>query len=273
MSVKKDPSGRRYVQAEVIVPGTPDEVWKAIATAEGVSSWFVPTEKRDDGTVVSKFGPSPGMDAVAKETAYDPPRRFVGEGDICPSGPTMATEWTVEALAGGICRVRVVHSLFATTDDWDNQLEAIEEGWPEYFEILKLYLNRFRGMPCSLIQFMGMAPGNVDEAWATICNHFGLVGATAGSRLIPSSAVPKLSGVVERVEMGGHEHGALVRLDQPTPGIAHVFAHPMGGPVFVILRLYLYGDRAPEIALRDEPLWQAWFNTHFPFGAAPENCG
>ena len=44
MSVKKEASGRRYVQVEVEVPGTPEEVWQAIATGPGVSSWFVPTE-------------------------------------------------------------------------------------------------------------------------------------------------------------------------------------------------------------------------------------
>jgi hypothetical protein len=30
MSVKKEPSGRRSVQVEVEVPGTPEEVWQAI---------------------------------------------------------------------------------------------------------------------------------------------------------------------------------------------------------------------------------------------------
>jgi len=44
MSVKKEPSGRRSVQVETEVPGTPEEVWHAIATGPGVSSWFVPTE-------------------------------------------------------------------------------------------------------------------------------------------------------------------------------------------------------------------------------------
>jgi hypothetical protein len=43
MSVKIDPSGRRSVQVEVEVPGTPEQVWQAIATGPGVSSWFVPT--------------------------------------------------------------------------------------------------------------------------------------------------------------------------------------------------------------------------------------
>ena len=41
MSVKKEANGRRSVQIEIEVPGTPEEVWQAIATGPGISSWFV----------------------------------------------------------------------------------------------------------------------------------------------------------------------------------------------------------------------------------------
>jgi uncharacterized protein YndB with AHSA1/START domain len=43
MPVKKDEDGNRYVEAEVEVPGSPEEVWEAIATADGISSWFMQT--------------------------------------------------------------------------------------------------------------------------------------------------------------------------------------------------------------------------------------
>src|SRR5262245_20583951 len=98
MSVKKEASGRRSVQVEVEVPGTPEEVWQAIATGPGVSSWFVPTEVEErDGVpvaVTSHFGP--GMNSVAAVTAWDPPRRFAAESrDLGPDAPAVATEWIV----------------------------------------------------------------------------------------------------------------------------------------------------------------------------------
>src|SRR3712207_7585820 len=60
-------SGRRSVEAEVEVPGTPEEVWQAIATGPGISTWFVPTEveERVGGTVTANFGP--GMDSRSEE--------------------------------------------------------------------------------------------------------------------------------------------------------------------------------------------------------------
>ena len=57
MSVKQEASGRRSVQVEFEVPGTPEEVWQAIATGPGISSWFVPAEfeERDGKPVAVKL--------------------------------------------------------------------------------------------------------------------------------------------------------------------------------------------------------------------------
>ncbi len=262
MSVKKDASGRRSVEVGVEVPGTPEEVWQAIATGPGVSSWFVPTEAREDGTVVSHFGP--GMDAIATQTAWDPPRRFAAEGELAPNAPKMATEWIVEARSGGTCIVRVVHSLFASSDDWDGQLEGIEAGWPDYFRILKLYLTHFRGQPCSSLQLMSVAPEPASKAWDMLTGSLGLSDASIGQRRNTPAGAPPIAGLVELVGERGHPHQLLLRLDQPAPGIVHFFALPMCGQVFVVIRLYLYGDGAPAAVLRDEPLWRTWINRLFP---------
>jgi uncharacterized protein YndB with AHSA1/START domain len=57
MSAKNEPSGRRSVQVEVEVPATPEEVWQALATGPGFSSWFEPAEFeiRDRKPVAVKF--------------------------------------------------------------------------------------------------------------------------------------------------------------------------------------------------------------------------
>ena len=72
MPIKKEANGRRSIQVEVEVPGTPEEVWQAIATGPGITSWFVPTEMETgkDGkptTMTMHFGP--GMDSTATITA------------------------------------------------------------------------------------------------------------------------------------------------------------------------------------------------------------
>ncbi|MDB5309762.1 MAG: hypothetical protein JWO38_3964 [Gemmataceae bacterium] len=266
MPLEKDPSGRRSVQVEVEVPGTPEEVWQAIATGPGVSSWFVPTEveERDGVPIAVRANFGPGMDSLATVTAWDPPRRFAADSqDLGPNAPPIATEWIVEARAGGVCVVRVVHSLFASTDDWDNQLEGFEHGWPAFFRILRLYLTHFRGQRCSAFQLMGVAPEPASKAWDALTDSLGLRAAAMGQRRNTGAGVPPLAGLVERIGEGEHNE-LLLRLDEPAPGIAHLFALPMGGQVYLSIRFYLYGDGAAVVVACDEPLWRRWMNEHFP---------
>ncbi len=268
MPVKRGPSGHRSVQVEVEVPGTPEEVWRAIATGPGVSSWFVPTrvEEGADGKpvrVIGDFGP--GMESVATVTSWNPPHTFSAESaDLGPNAPTVATQWIVEARAGGKCLVRVVHSLFASTNDWDNQLEGWENGWPGFFRILRLCLMHFRGQPCTAFQLAGMAPEPKSKAWEALVGPLGFAGVAVGQTRSAPGGVPPMGGLVERVGEEPYAEELLLRLDKPAPGIAHLFAMPMGPQVFLSIRFYLYGDRAAGAVARDEPLWRAWMGEHFP---------
>src|SRR4029077_13442330 len=102
MSAKKEASGRRSVQVEVEVPGTPEQVWQAIATGPGISSWFAPAafEERDGKMValIMTVGP---METRSVVTAWDAPRKFTSEADgWFPGSPRVATEWSVEARSG-----------------------------------------------------------------------------------------------------------------------------------------------------------------------------
>jgi uncharacterized protein YndB with AHSA1/START domain len=269
MSVKKDASGRRSVQVEVEVTGSPEEVWQAIATGPGISAWFVPTEVDEEGgvpvAVRSNFGP--GMESQATVTAWEPPHKFTAESqDLGPNAPPVATEWIVEARSGGTCVVRVVHSLFASGDDWDNQLEGWEYGWPGFFRILRLYLSHFRGQYGSAMQLGGVAKEPKSEAWSKLTGLLGLTGTAKGKRVSAPVGAPPLAGSVEHVGESAYPEELLLKLDDPAPGLAHLFAMDMGGQVFLSIRLYLYGDRAAAVIARDESVWREWMNEHFPFG-------
>jgi uncharacterized protein YndB with AHSA1/START domain len=270
MSLKKEPSGRRSVQVEIEVPGTPEEVWQAIATGPGVSAWFVPTEVREDGTVVAKFGP--GMESTASVTAWDPPRRFAAESaDLGPNAPKVATEWIVEARSGGTCVVRVVHSLFASGDDWDDQLQGWESGWPWFFEILRLYLTHFRGQPSAAFRLIGVSPEPAAAAWEKLAGLLGVQSAQVGEHCAAPAGAPPLAGTVEKRGEGGHPHAVMLRLDTPTAGVLSSFAHPMGGQVVLAVDFYLYGPAAAAAAAQAEPRWQAWMTEQFPAVGLPPN--
>jgi uncharacterized protein YndB with AHSA1/START domain len=275
MSVKTEPSGRRSIQVEIEVPGTPEQVWEAIATGPGISSWFVPTEIEagDYGRptkIVCHFGPA--FRTTAAITKWEPPNRFTAESqDEVTAGPPLATEWTVEARPDGGCRVRVMHSLTAESDDWNGQLESAESGWPAFFRILKLYLTHFAGQFAAAMQAVGVSAEPEAKAWGTFAGSLGISGAGLGEERAAAAGPPPFAGRIEHKNTTHHD--VLLRLEQPTTGIAHVLGYTMGGAVFLSVRMYLYGEQAASVAKRDQPLWLEWMNTQFPAPAAEGLAG
>ncbi len=274
MSVKKEASGRRSVEIEIEVPGTPEEVWQAIATGQGISSWFVPAEFEEEGgkpvAVTLNFGPY--MDSRSVVTAWNPPRLFAREGaGWVPGSPPIATEFSVEARSGDVCVVRVVQSLFASTDDWDGQLTGAEEGWPSIARILRLYLMHFRGQRSAILRIMAPVPGKAAEAWALLTATLGLNGIQAGKNWTAPADAPELGGVVEHV--GESPYGVLLRLDEPGPGTAAFGTIEFGDAVLATATFYMYGDDAAAAVARETPRWEAWFQQRFPMPAEVSHGG
>lgn len=263
MPVKKHADGRRSVEAQVEVPGAVDDVWRAIATGPGISAWFVPSEveERQGGAAVSHFSPDGAMDAVGTITEWAPPHRFVVEGEEGPG--TVASEWTVEAKDGGTCVVRVVHSWFADSDDWDDQFEGHSHGWVSFFRILRLYCAHFIGQSAALAPFAAQAAAPKEAAWRALLDPLGLFGAPLGDKVATSTGAPPLDGVVEWAGQPAAPEELLLRLAKPAPGAAHLFAMPMGDVTHLSIRLYLYGDQAESAAAAAEPVWRDWLAERF----------
>jgi uncharacterized protein YndB with AHSA1/START domain len=265
VSVKREASGRRSIQVEVEVPGTPEEVWQAVATGPGISCWFAPAEfeERDGKPVALTVNLGPGMETRSVVTAWDAPRMFTSEADgWFPGSPPVATEWSVESRAGGVCVVRVVQSLFASTDDWDDQLTGTESGIPGAFRILKIYLTHFRGQRSAFMQLMAPVAGTPADAWATLTAAVGFDGAGAGQGWAAPAGVPALGGMVEVVDED--PPGALLRLERPGPGTVALFTMDLGISVMAVVNIYFYGDQAAGTVAREKPLWQAWIQERFP---------
>lgn len=268
MSVKIEASGRRSVEVEFEVAGTPEQVWQAIATGPGISAWFVPTEMQErDGkpvAVMYKFGP--GIEPKAAVTVWDPPRVFTQEAEgWFPGSPPIASEWSIEAREGGTCVIRIVQSLFASSDDWDNQLEGTQSGWSGFLATLRIYLAHFRGQALALEQFRNPASGSDAEIWDAMIAALGLQEMRVGQGVAASAGVPPFSGVVEYLSRDPYD--ALIRIDEPAPGILALGVAGMpGGPSSVGVNLYLYGDQADAALAREAAQWKAWLQERFPPG-------
>ncbi|MBM7505986.1 SRPBCC family protein [Agromyces aurantiacus] len=135
------------------VVATPEQVWEAIATAKGISSWMAPTrlDPRVGGEVSFDFG---HLTSTGVVTAYSPPERFAFEEpwplaerpeDVDPGmagwlaslgvpldaacealgeASPVATEFLVESESGGSCVIRVVTSAYGGSADWEREFFA-----------------------------------------------------------------------------------------------------------------------------------------------------
>lgn len=255
----------RVIDLSVEVPGTPEQVWRAIATGPGISSWFIPhdVEERAGGSVTMDFGTFGVEHADVVE--WEPPHRvvFTGRGERA-----LAYEWLVEAKDGGTCVVRLVNSGFGAGDDWDADFDGMSEGWKTFMQNLRLHLTYFAGRTAEVVQPLGMTTGPNPDAFARLCGALGVAPDLApGSPFVTGGdGIPRLAGRVESVLAGPRARAYLLLLDDPLPGTGFVTAEGDGDHVMVSTYLYLYGDGVAGI--RDA--WAEAFAHRFP---APDLSG
>lgn len=249
------PADRTKIELEVEVPGTPEEVWQAIATGPGISSWYVPhqVEEREGGACTASFGEGPEMQVAGRVAAWEPPHRVVFDG-----GPDaehgLAFEWLVEARDGGTCIVRLVNSGFGHGQPWDDDYDAMSEGWKLFFLNLRLHLEHFAGQTASSCLPSAMWPGPQTAAWAALTSALGVPEHPAvGDRVETSGDAPRLAGTV--VQSDSWRMALL--LDEPAAGTAFLAAEGVGDTIGVSVWSYLYGDDGAEAVARDFPAWNA----------------
>jgi uncharacterized protein YndB with AHSA1/START domain len=258
----------RTVRLEIEVPGTPEEVWEAIATGPGVSSWLHPTEiDPEAGTFTFDMGSGPQTGRV---TAFEPPQRLVQEtdwdvpGDASPT--VLATEWTVQARGGGSCVVRFVVSGFGTGGSWDEEIEGFRESMELALRTLRLVRRDFPGASGAWLQAYGQGEGSLDDAFARLASELGASFAAGAEVRATAPGAPSLAGTVEDVNTGEWRRDVLVRLSEPAPGVAVLGA--FGEGIWTGVQASLFGETADEIAARERPRWEAWIAERFPVQGA-----
>ena len=251
-------SDERSIELEIEVPGTPEEVWRAIATGPGISSWYVPhkVEERAGGAATASFGASPEMQVPGRVAAWEPPHRVVFDGGEAGAG--LAFEWLVEARDGGSCVVRLVNSGFGSGDEWDAQYDGLSEGWPLFLLNLKLHLTHFAGQTATAMLPMAMWNGPREKTWAELTAALSLPATPAvGEQVsVASDGMPSMAGTVADV---APSRLALI-VDEPAPGTALVAVEGTGDQVSVSIWGYLYGPEGAAAADRDGPRWQQWLD-------------
>ncbi|MGH8884564.1 MAG: SRPBCC family protein [Egibacteraceae bacterium] len=244
----------------VEVPGTPEQVWDAIATANGITSWFLPTdvEEHVGGAIVTHMGET---DSPGTITGWEPHRRLEYSepewaaltGHDIDSVTPLVTEFLVEAQSGGTCVVRVVSSAFGTGADWEQEFfDDMEKYWAPHFHHLRLYLAHFPGQRVTSLEAGADLPGSAEAVLSAMREALGVgeVGQPVEAR--------GLTGQVERIS----DIELLLRLTDPVPGLLAFFALGKGdGMATAQVQGYLFSEDAPGFVEREQPAWKAWLQS------------
>lgn len=239
------------------MPGRPEQVWEAIATGRGITSWFLPTdvEERVGGAITIHMGETSSPGTV---TGWEPPRRFAYEepewarlagqegADVTP----LATEFLVEAQSGGTCVVRVVTSAFGTGADWEQEFfDEMARGWRPYFDRLRLYLTHFAGRSATFMAVEAKLAERAPTVLQLMRDRLGL-----GDPGTPVQ-IREQSGVVERIG----DEDVLVRLVEPVPGFLAFVSFDTGtGETHAMVQGQLFSPDAAAFVEREAPQWQSW---------------
>jgi uncharacterized protein YndB with AHSA1/START domain len=184
----------RRLAKEIELAATPEQVWQAISTPEGMSVWFVPHE-HTDGQIEADFG---GGNTQAGQVLESEPGSRVVYGAPGPDGePPMTLEFLVEGKDGGTTVLRLVQSGFFGGGDWEAEYDGFGKGWDVFLHNLAEYFRRFPGLPVANVVATGFTTLPGETVWATLIARLGADPALGERvRLTPEGLEP-IEGVVD----------------------------------------------------------------------------
>jgi uncharacterized protein YndB with AHSA1/START domain len=160
------------------VDATPEQVWAAIATGPGVSSWFVGRTEIDGDTVRTSFGDD--WIPAGQVTARDEPRHFAHRSETAEDGRFIAYEYLVEGRDSAATLLRTVTSGFLPGDDWSAEYEAMQYGTALFFATLVEYLRFFPGRAALPVSAFGPPVADWPGRWRRLHAALGLTDPRPG---------------------------------------------------------------------------------------------
>lgn len=221
------------INKQVDLAATPEQVWEAIATEQGLAAWFMPMPI------------DPGDDNI---TAWEPGRRLRFETPAGGDGTSSAFEYLIEARNGGSTVLRFVHSGFMG-DDWGDEFETTtSRGWDMYFATMVQYFAHFGGESATYMEAEGPESSASAEGWHRLRSKLSSPPPTLGDavRIVLDGA--PIDGVVDYVTpqfIGLRTNDALIRFHG---------RWPIGMSIAVSHHAYARGHSQRD----PEPLVAAW---------------
>lgn len=265
--------GGRRVACRVPLPVAPGVVWDAVATGEGISSWFVPcalepqvggriVQFADPGAPDPTTGPEAAAEAmltatVGEITVYSPPsgsapgtftyaeRDWMGEGVPVPPWET-SCEVVDDDEDGSLLTLR---SGFGSGGQLaEESVDGSVDGWVQALTVLA---HRLTHRPADGVVTVDAATDPVDcgvpELWARVKGRLIAPATGAGGGAGDGGGTVARSGEVGGIVAAGSEAALTLILSAPVDGVLELFAFPAGethedaaGRAAIAVRAYEY---------------------------------
>ncbi len=143
----EEKKGTRRHEHVLEIGATPEAVWSAITTPEGIASWFPPQARVEPGVggrITYEWAPD--MVGLCRIQAWEPEKhlRMTWADTVEGREDALIVDWTIEGK-GGVTVLRLVHSGFGPNDSWDGDFEGTRRGWMFELGSLKHYLESHAG--------------------------------------------------------------------------------------------------------------------------------
>jgi uncharacterized protein YndB with AHSA1/START domain len=169
----------RKIEREIEIAAPVEAVWKALTDAEELMRWF-PLDARvtpgPGGAIWFSWGPP--YEGESQIEVWDPLRRLKlkdqwrGHAELSDR-PQVAMDFTLESAKGNTI-LRLVHSGFNSTADWDDEFEATNRGWLQELLGLKHYLEHHPGETRRAVWARVKVELTREEVWQRIMSADGL---------------------------------------------------------------------------------------------------
>lgn len=231
-----DPVQTRSHETRMEIDAPLQDVWDALTKADLLTRWFgnEAREAKPGGRFFVSWFEHGAIDSPI--TVFEPLKHLRFEETPPGAAVPYATDFYLEAK-GGLTVMRIVASGFSLDSKWDEEFDAMAQGWGYFIRNLRFYLERFRGKPCVTIGFPVKQKAGREDAFGNFGKALGLdfnaitIGTKATANIVGFGAIDVWPDLFRKPgHLGlimGSEKDALLRIENfnsPEGAWAYVMA-------------------------------------------------
>jgi uncharacterized protein YndB with AHSA1/START domain len=196
----------RDIELSVELNASPEEVFRAVTDGTELAKWIAPEARvtppseGKKGSIWISWGEGMGVETPIE--IWDAPRHIRHPfGENPDTKAPLWADWSIEARAGGTTTLRLVHSGFSTSAEWDEEFESHARGWRLMLQNLRHYLARHAKKNAVHIPFSTKANASRESVWPTMLQKLGLEGTpkSGDAYRITTARGDVLSGTIDLV--------------------------------------------------------------------------